>query len=230
MGVINTSNSSQNASEVVRDVIERDAVIRNGLARRLINTRALARYIQVATYEKFSLEALVAAIRRYPVKETATIRKAMGGLILKLGLKNKIVEVTIQNEPDIPVLLSKFSEEVDYMRGETLTIISGARNSLVVIDSSNLDKLIRIIPKKNVLAVRRNLATVIVTIDTEPTIKTPGFIAAMTTEIAIEGISIIDFVSAFEEIYVIVNQRDALRAYRALEMLSYEGLDREPMT
>lgn len=202
-------------------------MIRDGLARRLVNVRALARYIQIATNEKFSFEALVAAIRRYPVKDAATKRKATGKLILKLGLKNKIVEVIIQNEPNIPVLLAKFSEEVDFVRGETLTIISGVRTALVVIDSSNLDKLIRTIPKKNVLSVTRNLATVIITIDTETAIKTPGFLAAITTEIAIEGISIIDFVSAFEEIFVIVNQRDALGAYQALERLSSEELNEE---
>lgn len=227
---MNTSNSARNASEAVRAVIERDAVIRNALARRLMNTRALARYIQVATNEKFSFEALVAAIRRYPVKETATKRKATGKLILKLGLKNKIVEVNIQNEPDIPGLLAKFSEEVDYGRGEMLTIVSGVRNSLVVIDSSNLDKFSKIIPKKNILGVFHNLSAVIVTVNTEAAVKTPGLLAAITTEIAIEDINILDFVSAVDEIYVMVDQKDAVRAYQALETLSHEGLDRAPMT
>ena len=223
------SNSTRNASEAVRAVIERDAVIRNALARRLINTRALARYIQVATNEKFSFEALVAAIRRYPVKETTTKRKATGKLILKLGLKNKIVEVNIQNEPDTPGLLAKFSEEVDYGRGETLTIVSGVRNSLIVIDSSNLDKLSKIIPKKNVVGVVHNLSAVIVTLNTEAAVKTPGLLAAITTEIAIEDINILDFVSAVNELYVMVDQKDAVRAYQALETLSHEALHREPM-
>lgn len=227
---MNTSNSARNASEAVRAVIERDAVIRNALARRLMNTRALARYIQVATNEKFSFEALVAAIRRYPVKETATKRKATGKLILKLGLKNKVVEVNIQNELDTPGLLAKFSEEVDYGRGEMLTIVSGVRNSLVVIDSSNLDKFSKIIPKKNILGVFHNLSAVIVTVNTEAAVKTPGLLAAITTEIAIEDINILDFVSAVDEIYVMVDQKDAVRAYQALETLSHEGLDRAPMT
>ncbi|HYB66793.1 MAG TPA: hypothetical protein VEC43_00575 [Candidatus Acidoferrales bacterium] len=220
LGVTNTPNSSRTASEAVRDVIERDAAIRSSLARSLINTRALARQIQVATNERFSFDALVAAIRRYPIKERITKANTVASVILRLGLKNKLVEVTIQNEPGTPVLLSKFSEQVDYGRGEMLTIISGVRNALIIIDSSNLDKLRRIIPKKCVLSVIHNLAAVIVTFDTELAIKTSGLIAAITTEIAIEEISIIDFVPGFEEAYVIIDQKDAVRAYQALERLS----------
>jgi hypothetical protein len=216
-----TPQSARPASEVVRETLEKDPVIRNGLARGLINVRALARYIQVERNEETTFEALVAAIRRYPIRETAAKRSAMGGLVTKLGMKNRIADVTIRNAPEIPVLLGKFSEDVDYARGETLSIVSGSKNVRVVVDEKNLDKLIKLVPKNSVLGVLRNLAAVIVTYD-ERAYTTPGFSAATFDELAMEGINLDDFIQSPPDGFYIVAERDALRAYQALERLSNE--------
>jgi hypothetical protein len=216
------SNSSRTASEIVRATIETDAVIRNGLARGLVNVRALARYIQVETREEVTFEALVAAIRRYPVKETASKRKGMGSLISKLGVKNEIDEVTIRNEPEIPALLGKFSEQVDYGRGEIFSIVSGQQIVRVVIDSKNLEKLTRMIPKKDILGVIHNLAAVTFTYR-ENAIDTPGFLATLFNEIALEGINIKDFLDPSPDGIFIVPEKEAIRGYQALERLSNEA-------
>lgn len=219
------ADSSQSASEIVRNIMEKDPVIRNGLARGLINVRALARYIQVATREDTTLEALVGAIRRYPVKETAAKYRAAGGIIAKLGLKNKVNEVIIRNDSELPGLLGRFAQEVDYARGETFSIVSGAQAVRVVIDSSNVDKLIKMMPKKHVLKVVRNLAAVIVTC-AEPPEGTIGVNAAIFGEIAMEGINVEDFVQSLPDGLIIVDEKDSLKAYQALERLSigYAGL------
>lgn len=213
------ADSTQSAREIVRQIMELDPVIRNGLARRLINVRALARHIQVATREETTLEALVAAIRRYPVKETAARYHSAGTIIAKLGLKNKIVEVIIRNDPEVPALLGKFAQDVDYARGETLSMVSGAQNVRVVIDSSNLERLTKMIPKKSITKVVRNLAAVVVTC-AEPPEGTPGANASIFGEIAMDGINIEDFVQSLPDGLIIVDEKDSLRTYQALRRLS----------
>jgi len=120
---VDTSDSKRPPSEAVKEIIERDGAIKIGVARGLVNARALARYIQVATHEQYSLEALVSAIRRYPIKASAERYQDAGRLITKLTLKNNIVAVTIRSAPEIPLILAKFSGEIDYGRGETLSLI-----------------------------------------------------------------------------------------------------------
>jgi hypothetical protein len=215
------TESARPASEIVRETIERDSVIRNGLAKGLVNVRALARRIQVESHEETTFEALVAAIRRYPIRDAMAERIAMGGLITKLGMKNKIADVTIRNAPEIPVLLGKFSEDVDYARGETLSIVSGSKNVRVVVDEKNLEKLIKMLPKNSVLGLLRSLAAVIITYD-ERAYTTPGFSAAMFNELAMAGINLDDFIQSPPDGFFIVAERDALRAYQALERLSNE--------
>lgn len=209
-------------SEVVGEFMERDAVARNGFARGLINVRALARYIQVQTHERYSFEALVSAIHRYPAKDTSARRQVWGRLITGLTMKNNIVEVTIKNEPDVPLLLARFSGTVDYGRGDTLSIVSNPQCVNVIIDSKNSDKLTRTIPKRNILRISGNLAAVIVT-EAEANIDTPGFEAAIFDEIAMDGINLQEHVGqAGPPSYdmFLVKEPDALRTYQAVERLA----------
>ena len=199
--------------------MEGDPIIRNGMARGLINVRALARYIQVATHEEVTFEALVSAVRRYPIKDTFQKWKDKGRLITKLGMKNKIVEVAIRNDPEVPALLAKFSSEVDYGRGDTLSIVSSSQEVIVVVDSSNLEKLLGIIPRRNVKSIDHDLATVVVHYKT-PVVATPGILAAICTEIAIEGISIRDLIETLSDSTFLVAEEDALRAYGAVKRLA----------
>ncbi|MDG6983401.1 MAG: hypothetical protein JRN28_02450 [Nitrososphaerota archaeon] len=218
---MNTSNSRHPPSEVVKEIIERDGAIKIGLARGLVNARALARYIQVQTHNQYSFEALVSAIRRYPVEASADKYQDAGRLITKLTLKNKIVAVTIRSASEIPLILARFSEEIDYGRGETFRVSSGAESISVVIDSKNLDKLVRAIPKKDIVRILGDLSEIIVVLS-DVALKTVGVAATITTDLAINGVNIMYIMSYGppHAMVFIVEEEEALNGYRGLQKLS----------
>ncbi len=214
------SNSERSTGEVVKEIIERDGVIKIGLARGLINARALARYIQVATHEQYSFEAILSAVRRYPVKASATKYEDVGKLIKKLTLKNKIVAVTVRSAPEVPSMLAKFSGEVDYGRGETFRVVSGPEAVSVVIDSKNLDKLTAAIPKKDIPEILTGLSEIIVVLS-DVALRTVGVASVITTELAISQVNILYTMSYRppHTMVFIVDEEAALDGYRALERL-----------
>ncbi len=218
---VNASNSERSPSEVVKGIIERDGAIKIGLARGLVNARALARYIQISTHNQYSFEALVSAIRRYPIKASSQKYQDAGRLITKLTLKNKIVAVTIRSEPEIPLILAKFSGEIDYGRGETFRVSSGAESISVIIDSKNLDKLVAAIPKKDIVRVLGELSEIIVVLS-DVALRTVGVAATITTELAINGVNIMYIMSYGppHSMVFIVEEEDALNGYRGLQKLS----------
>jgi aspartokinase len=218
---LDTSDPDRPPSEAVKEIIERDGAIKIGLARGLVNARALARYIQVATHDQYSLEALVSAVRRYPVKASAAKYQDAGRLITKLTLKNKIVAVTIRSAPEIPLILAKFSGEIDYGRGETFRVSSGAESISVVIDSKNLDKLTAAIPKKDMVRVLGDLSEIIVVLS-DVALKTVGVAATITTELAINSVNIMYIMSYGppHTMVFIVEEEEALNGYRGLQKLS----------
>ncbi len=214
------SNPERTTGDLVRDVIERDGVIKEGLARGLINVRAVARYIQRTTHEGASFEALVSAVRRYPVQKSAAEYRDIGRLIRKMTLKNEIVAVTVRSSPEVPSWLAKFSGTVDYGRGETFRVVSGAESVSVVIDSSNLDKLRGVIPRSEIVRVLSDLSEIVVLLSDEA-LHRVGVGATIFTELAVNRVNFLYVLSygpphAFA---LIVERDDAMAAYRALERL-----------
>jgi hypothetical protein len=214
---------SQHGVEAVRRVLDGNPAICQGLARGLVNVRALARRIQVNAAPDASIEALVAAIRRFPIEDAVERDLGFGKLITKLRLKNEIVDVEIRNDPAIPGLLAKFSQRVDTSKGESLSVASSVDGVVVVTDSANLDKLTEILPRGNIVNISRGLAEVSVTLD-ESYKKMVGVIARLTAEIAIEHINVRDFIHSAPHIGIVVEERDALRTYRAMERLRNNDL------
>jgi len=215
-------DSSHTTHELVREIIEGDGVVRNGLARKLINERALARYIQGTAHKEHSFDAIIGAIRRYPIKESSAIYRRSGKLIQRLAMKNKIVLVSILNEPDIPLALARFSEKVEYGRGDTFHLTTGIDTVTVLIDSKNLEKLLATLPKRSVRKVVDNLAEITVLMSEEATL-TKGLLAEISGQLTMNDINIHDFLHCDPHAIIVLAEKDALKAYKAIEDLSKKG-------
>lgn len=205
-----------NTTRIVEKVIERDGSIRHYLARGLLNVRALARYIQEESRrdgDELSLESLIGAIRRYDVRESTATHQGIGRLLKKLTMRNKIVDVAILNDPEITAALGKFASTIDYGQGETFRLVSGVESIRVVIDEKNLDKMKSIIPKKNIPKITTGLAEIIVSMS-EVADKTPGVVSEVTSELAMNGINMIEFMSCVPELIIVVDERDAVEELR----------------
>jgi len=204
----------------VRETIERDGVVRHGLARGLINARALARSIQRANPRDTSFEAILSAIRRYPIYDISENRLAIAKMILKISMKNNIVVVSLQNQPEAQLAVARFTGEVDYTQGQTFRIVSGTEMVSVTIDSKNVAKLESKVPKERIRRQLRNLAELV--IDMAPEVEsTTGVLSAITTELEMNDVNIVQMSSVGPgRIVILVNETDATKAYQSLEALS----------
>lgn len=211
-------------------MIEGEASIRRDLAKGLINVRALARYIQKAIPEDEappSLDAIISTIRRYSSlrdqdSPSTLLYKHMANK--KLLMRNKIVEVAIQNDSDIPPALGRFSSQIDYSRrNETFRIVAGLETTRVIIDEKNLPKLLQEIPKIKIKKVIGNLAEILIllpeTTEGVESEKVPGVVAAVSSELTLNEISMTECMSCAPDIIVVVEHKDAIKAYDLIDRL-----------
>ena len=198
-------------------------MIRSGLTKGLINARALARYIQVATREQYSFEAIVSAIHRYPLKKASARYQSVGKFIEKLTMKNKIVHLAVQNDPGIPLILARFSEGVNYGRGDTYITCSSNEMVDVIIDSKNLKGLLASLPKGNSVKVEKDLSQIVLVLSDEAD-RWIGVDASLTSQLAMNEVDSRFYLGGSLPGNVLVNilvmEKDAVKAYRALENLS----------
>jgi len=167
----------------------------------------------------------IGLLRSDTVKEKTSERQTMSKFISKLALKDRIVDVRIINDSSIPEALARFSEGVDYGRGETLHLVSAVESVAVVIDAKNLDRLNRFVPEKNVLGVTRGLAEIIVSFS-ETTMLTIGIAATITGELAKNGVNILEYITAWDHAIIVVDENQAMKGYDALRKLLAKKLPR----
>jgi class 3 adenylate cyclase len=160
----------------------------------------------------------VSLVRKYePVEKSKQV--AMGRLVMKLTLKDRIIVVTLKNDPIIPKLLAKFSGHVDYSHGETLHIVSGIETVKVVTDANNLDNLLEAVPRKHILNIWTGLAEIVISL-AESVLNTPGVVATISTHLANNGINLVEYITASPHAIVVMEAKDALRCYQLLEDLA----------
>jgi aspartokinase len=213
----------ESAGELVRDAIERDGVVRNGLARGLINHRALARWIQENAGFDVSFDAVLNAIRRYPLGRSTARRQAVGRLMLKLSLKNKVAVLSLRNEREVQRAIAKFSEQVNYANGETFRVVSSMDAVSVTLDSKNAEKLESQVLKSVILRRLKNLAELTVAMDAEIE-RSSGVISTIASELATNDVNIRQLASVGPgRVLILIDEKDAMDAYRALEDLSKAG-------
>ena len=151
--------------------------------------------------------------------------RGMENFISKLTLKDRIVDVHVFNDPSMPEVLARFSIEVDYGRGETLHLVSAVESIAVVTDSKSLDRLIRSVPEKSILGIRKDLAEIVISFN-EKTIDTPGIAATITGELAKNGVNILEYITSWDHAIVVVNENQAMVAYDTLRKLLATELPR----
>jgi len=214
------TNEAQSAGELVRNTIERDPVVRLGLTRGIVNHRALARAIQAEARTDVSFDALLSAIRRYPLQKSHERREKVGKMILKLALKNKVTVLSLKNEGVAQSAVARFSEEVNYSAGETFRVISSMDYVSITLDSKNADRFETRVPKSIVRRKIGGLAELTVEMNTEVE-DSPGALATIVSELALNDVNLRQLTSVGPgRVIVLVNESDALRSYQALETLS----------
>jgi class 3 adenylate cyclase len=162
-------------------------------------------------------EPAVSLVRNYA--SVGGKEEAMQKLILKLTLKDKIVVIALRNDPGVPRLLAKFSASVDYVRGETLHIVSGIETVKVVTDLKNLEEFFRLIPKKKILKVTYDAAEIVISL-ADSVLVTPGVVATISSHIAQNGINLIEYITCSPHAIVVVEAKDALKCYELLENMA----------
>jgi len=213
------TESARVASTLVRETIERDGVVSQGLARGLINVRALARSIQVAN-PKASFDAVLSAIRRYPISDISSKRQSISKMILKLSMKNNVAVLSMRNQLGVQMAIAQFAREVDYDQGQTFRVVSGTEIVSVTIDSKNIGKLESKMPKGHIRKRIGNLAELVVDMisDTE---NTSGVLSTITTELKINDINIAQLSTVGPgRVTILVDAKDATKVYLSVASLS----------
>ena len=216
---MNKINLTQNATSLVRLAIERDGVLRNALARGIVNTRAVARDIEMKAHGTVSFDAVLSAIRRYPVRGVVQDPIKSGHPILKLSLRNRITVLSLKNSRELQNAILKFSSEINSASGETFRLVTNMDTASVTIDTKNIERFESFISDSQVNRKLTGLAEIVIDMPIEIE-KSPGILSSIVTELSINDVVIRQFTTIGPgRMIILVDESDATRAFDTLQKL-----------
>ena len=214
-----------NIQASVTNFIEQDVSIRRGLSRGFLNTRALAKYIHKNLMLNCSIDAVISALRRYETKEEPKeYIKDRYKLIAsaKVSSRTRMVSILFRKDMDVRNSLIKLYNKIDFSKGEVLRILEVSQFIKIVIDEANLKKVEELFTKKDIVETEKKLGEISI-IYSDAVKDTPGVFAVLTSELALNGISIRDGVICGSEHIFIINEDDQMKALQALHGISKWG-------
>jgi hypothetical protein len=225
----------------VERIIETDPVIKKGLQRGIINTRALTRWILETEGIDSTPDAVLGIIRRYPLSdhEAPGVSHVLGEC--ELSLRNRVADFELeyhQNGTDPILRLAKYNGNT---RSENIKLLVGSGLVRVISGQKALDNLISELLPGEVVRYSTDLAEISLRIP--PRSGTRGLTAKITMELLLNDIDLWGIASFYwhhvkgdasphahpvtgeglRELVLLVAEADGPRAIEALQRMLKEN-------
>ena len=163
------------------------------------------------------MDAVSSAIRRYKLDkynetfDTANQIVSFG----ELSTKSKLANIAVMKDAEIQELLPKLFSIIKFNRGDALRIIQADEAIKILVNEKNLEKVKDLLPKKKIIKIDRNLAELNIHLHPEA-VRTPGIIAVISNELALNNINVMEFMSCVHEMLWFVKEKDILKAHNVM--------------
>jgi aspartokinase len=210
-------------AHLVEKIVEKQPFLQEALARGIINNAALAEQLKPKIEEELSkkvkFSAVNMAIRRLGEKlNNKFVAMPKFSKSSDITVKSDLMEITLHKTEDVQTYIKQIYDIVKIKKGDFLTITQGLYEIMVIINQKYEKEVRKIIPQRYVKKIIKNLSSITINIP-EEFIETLGFFFLITRAMVWENINIIDIVSTFTEITLILKETDTSRAFDTLKQL-----------
>ena len=205
----------------VWEFLDNNPNITNLIKKNIINTRALALYILKKNKIDGTVDSVISAIRRYKLEEIDDYFEKAKKEITKtksISTRSNVSNIILVKDSEIQGILPKLFSIINYNRGDILRIIQGDGFIEILIDSKNFETVKELFSKDRIIKTNNDLAEISLHLTEELSI-TPGIIATISNEIAINKINVVEILACYIEYSWFVKQKDLLKTYQIIYKL-----------
>lgn len=204
-------------SQAVEDMIKSNPFLGDALAKGIINHSSLARIIKPQIKETLFKDvqegSIIVALNRLSkkFKKIETGQNKLQGLG-DLTVRSNLVDYTLSHSPTLGDAQNKLLGKVANKKDVFITISHGI-NQVTIIASQTLENDIKEIFKNETsVCSLENLSSLTIKIPMEAT-KIPGVLYSILKILAWEGINLIEFISTFTELTLVMQSKDIDKAF-----------------
>ena len=202
----------ESINQRVWHIMRADPAVMRTIQRKLLNNRALAKYLLAHHSLDTSLDSIISSIRRFPMdsyhKEETSLQRIFKDSVVSTS--NNMACVTIRAAP--ADVLARLHE----LALPNLRIVSGSDQVKLLVKNALITKLTSIFKKVDV---EEHLSEISVTVG-EDAIKTKGVLATITSEIALANINIQELLVCPPQFFIYVAESDIVKAHERVLSLT----------
>lgn len=208
-------------SQAVEAIIKVNPFLGDALGKGMINHSSLARIIKPqienSLFKDVQEGSIVVALNRLSkkFKKIETGQNKLQGLG-DLTVRSNLVDYTFLNSPTLSNAQNQLLEKIADKKDVFITISNGI-NQVTIIASQTLEADIQeIFRNETSVCNLENLSSLTIKIPIEAT-KIPGVLYSILKILAWEGINLIEFISTFTELTLVMESKDIDKAFSAIK-------------
>lgn len=215
-----TKKSMLNVNQTVWKIIQSDISIQKNIYRKLVNVRALAKYIIRKYTLSASLDSVISSIRRFETQEPFIEENKAILSVFKnsvISTKNNVACITLSISPK-----DFFKNICTINNNPHFKLTTGEREVKIIVETPFLNNLKSSFSESELEKVEENLSEITVRVS-ETALMTKGVLARIANELFLANINIHEIIICPPAFFIYVAERDIVRAHDSILKLSTEN-------
>ena len=210
-------------SHIVNKLVDERIYLHEALSKGIASYGSVAKHLKPEIEKELKREvdhfAIVTALRRYAEKLTARFNDIkFNTKFSEVNLKTHIIDVNVLKTQDLFDKLKRFYDLINFEKGDIMHVIYGRTHVAIVTNERYKDKILNLLQNQKIKKIEENLVALSFTVG-KNRIEEPGVLFKLTRSLAWEDINVIEIISVDLEVTFIVDKKDAVKGYNALEKL-----------
>ena len=209
-------------AQIIEDQIKKSPFLEEALVKGIINYSSLARKLQPIVEKKLVKNvkegAIVMALKRVSSRLKGTLPKSENILegLGDITIRSNLIDYTFSSSPTIGDAQHGILEKTEGRKDIFITISHGVSQITIIASEALEDNIKKIFKDETPICTLQNLSSLTVRIPTEAT-KTPGVLYSILKVLAWEGINMIETISTYTELTLVLETKDIERAFSLLK-------------
>jgi aspartokinase len=210
-------------SHVVNKLVDERIYLHEALSNGIASYGSVAKHLKPIIENELGRDvehfAIVTALRRYANKLTTKFNEVkFDTRYSEVNLKTHIIDINVIKTQELFDKLKRFYDVINFERGDILHVIYGRTNVSIVTNDRYKERILRLLQNQKIKKIEDGLVALSFTVGRER-IDKPGVLFKITRSMAWENINIIEIISVDLDVTFIVDKKDAIKGYNALEKL-----------
>jgi aspartokinase len=210
-------------SHVVNKLVNEKIYLHEAMSKKIASYGSVAKQLKPEIEKELGKEvahtAIVTALRRYAQKINHRSKEVIfNSKFAEVNLKTHIIDINVLKTQELFDKLKRFYDVVDFERGDILHIIYGRTHVAIVTNERYKEQILKLLQNQKIKKIEENLVALSFTVGKQR-IDKPGVLFKITRSLAWENINIIEIISVDLDVAFIVDKKDSIRGFNALERL-----------